>query len=608
MILLDINACAIAVSFPESVEDHLREIFSNFPAVDGHAPTETVEVIAGANSGYRLRCRDFFLTEEISAEDVPAALCNQIESILAAVSRDTVVQAGAIRSGESSIMILGPAGSGKSAMTAWLIENGFQYLADHFVSLASTYASANGSPTAISPLPMPLRLTEPRRQSTQIGKECLVHRSGSTDFLAIPDAKRTIDRIEHCKLILYPRLRPRSGLEFLPLNTTETRFLLMQALHPIQGAATNHTARTKSFSEAVPAVAVCFDDHASLAGQLDRFIAEFLKQEPDRYLSENFCKSWLMFGTGKVAPKQSSLKVPRRIWPRGRKPKLSIGMATYDDFDGVYFTIQSLRLHHSEIDDDVEYIVIDNYPDGPCGKSLRDLEDSIPNLRYVPENTEVSSAIRDHLFQYAASDYILILDCHVLLAPGSVARLIDYFEQNPDTRDLLQGPMIWDEMDKVATHLAPRWGDGFFGRPEEDRRGVNPDSPPFPVNMQGLGLYACRRDVWPGFSPRFRGWGGEEGYIHEKFRQRGARTLCLPFLRWLHRFQRPYGVPYKFNWDDRIHNYLVGAYELGYTPDDAVRHFREIIPDNADRIIASVQAEIEEYKRQDMEALKAARA
>ena len=57
--------------------------------------------------------------------------------------------------------------------------------------------------------------------------------------------------------------------------------------------------------------------------------------------------------------------------------------------------------------------------------------------------------------------------------------------------------------------------------------GTDPDNPPFEITMQGLGLFACRRDAWPGFNPAFRGFGGEEGYIHEKIRQRGGETLVL---------------------------------------------------------------------------------
>ncbi|MGL1784034.1 hypothetical protein ACSTG0_23510, partial [Vibrio parahaemolyticus] len=84
-----------------------------------------------------------------------------------------------------------------------------------------------------------------------------------------------------------------------------------------------------------------------------------------------------------------------------------------------------------------------------------------------------------------------------------------------------------------------------------DPAGAEPDLPPFEIPMQGMGLFACRRDAWAGFNPDFRGFGGEEGYIHEKFRQRGGKVLCLPFLRWMHRFNRPLGLPYPNVWADR---------------------------------------------------------
>ena len=40
---------------------------------------------------------------------------------------------------------------------------------------------------------------------------------------------------------------------------------------------------------------------------------------------------------------------------------LTIGMSTYDDYHGVYFSIQSLKMHHEVCKrDDVEIIIIDN--------------------------------------------------------------------------------------------------------------------------------------------------------------------------------------------------------------------------------------------------------
>jgi hypothetical protein len=99
--------------------------------------------------------------------------------------------------------------------------------------------------------------------------------------------------------------------------------------------------------------------------------------------------------------------------------------------------------------------------------------------------------------------------------------------------------------------------------------------------MQGMGLFACRKDAWLGFNPRFVGFASEEGYIHEKYRQQGRRTLCLPFLRWIHRFARPNGVPYTNRYEDRLRNYIIGFRELGWNDEPITRHFREVMGDEA---------------------------
>ncbi|HJN93287.1 MAG TPA: glycosyltransferase family 25 protein, partial [Dehalococcoidia bacterium] len=126
-------------------------------------------------------------------------------------------------------------------------------------------------------------------------------------------------------------------------------------------------------------------------------------------------------------------------------------------------------------------------------------------------------------------------------------------------------------------HFDPVWRAGMFGVWATDERGVDPTHEPFEIPMQGLGLFACRRDAWLGFSSRFRGFGGEEGYIHEKFRQAGRRTLCLPFLRWMHRFNRPFGTRYPINWEDRVRNYFIGHRETGVSTAALEEHFAEFL-------------------------------
>ena len=143
----------------------------------------------------------------------------------------------------------------------------------------------------------------------------------------------------------------------------------------------------------------------------------------------------------------------------------------------------------------------------------------------------------------------------------------------------MQGPLINDDLKRLSTHFDPTWRAGMYGIWGHDPAGDDPDAPPFDIPMQGLGLFACRRAAWPGFNPRFRGFGGEEGYIHEKFRQAGGRTLCLPFLRWMHRFHRPLGVPYRNRWEDRFRNYLIGFHELGLPTDALEEHLREKMGD-----------------------------
>lgn len=265
------------------------------------------------------------------------------------------------------------------------------------------------------------------------------------------------------------------------------------------------------------------------------------------------------------------------------RPRLTIGMACYDDFDGVYFTVQALRLYHPEVLDEVEFLVIDNHPDSPAGETVRDfLTNWVPQARYVAAPEAVGTwAPRELVFRLAAGEAVLCLDCHVLLAPGSVRRLLDHYAAHPDCADLLQGPLLYDSSGVAATHMDPVWREGMLGVWAIDPRGEDADAPPFEIPMHGCGLMSCRAAAWPGFHPDFRGFGGEEGYIHEKFRQAGRRTLCLPFLRWLHRFGRPRGVSYPLAMADRVRNYVLGRRELGLPYDDVVGHFLESIGPHA---------------------------
>jgi hypothetical protein len=260
--------------------------------------------------------------------------------------------------------------------------------------------------------------------------------------------------------------------------------------------------------------------------------------------------------------------------------KLTIGMASYADFDGVYFTVQSLLVHHQEALQDCEILIVDNAPHLPVAQTLQGYcrSVSLPErpVHYVPFGQAVgTSPARDAIFHHASGEYVLVLDCHVLLALGSIKRLREYLEAHHPCDDLLQGVLISDDGSHVWTHFQDVWRAEMWGIWGSDPRGRDPHGEPFPIFAQGLGLFAARRESWLGFHPLARGFGGEECYIHEKYRQAGRQCLCLPAVRWVHRFARPNGVPYPLTQWNKVRNYVLELRELGLPLDRLHRHFVE---------------------------------
>lgn len=276
------------------------------------------------------------------------------------------------------------------------------------------------------------------------------------------------------------------------------------------------------------------------------------------------------------------------------KTQLTIGMATHRDYDGVYFTVNALRLYHSAALPRCELVIVDNDPDGPQGESLRhfcslagESQSDWPcpyQVRYIPySQVNGTAAPRDHIFRVAETDAVLVLDSHVNLWPGAVTQLLQYYDEHCDSYDLIQGPLVYDDLRTISTHFDDVWRDGMWGTWGTDPRGLDPSGPPFEIPAQGLGLFSCRTQAWLGFNPHFREFGGEEWYIHEKFRQHGRRCLCLPSLRWIHRFEAPRGGrAYPFTVLGKVRNYILGLQELKQPLDRLRRHYVEGLNEDPD--------------------------
>lgn len=357
------------------------------------------------------------------------------------------------------------------------------------------------------------------------------------------------------------------------------------------------------------------------------------------------------------------------------KPRLTVGMATYDDFEGTWATIQSIFLHNKwRSPDDVQVVVIDTSPQGSehrrlvrdlIGKGGNSLAGSrSQNLKYIAYDGPPSTTRpRDMVFDHADSPVVCVMDCHVMLPSDRLSRLLDWFEAHETFDGLIHGPIVYDNLHVISTHFSDQFRGGMWGTwgnawrspmgqlftteseevtdedrprasdgkvhfhdlitmqefPRDDRGWTtlptseqlppidwpahepvleshgcveaarDDEAEPFEIPGCGMGLFACRKDTWLGFAQHCTGFGGEELNIHTKYRQAGRKVLCLPFLKWNHRFGRAGGAPYPLPLAAKIRNYVLWANELRLPLDRIHTHFvtsGQFSQDQWDKLVA----------------------
>lgn len=263
----------------------------------------------------------------------------------------------------------------------------------------------------------------------------------------------------------------------------------------------------------------------------------------------------------------------------GEKGWLTIGMPTYDDFNGVYFTLKSLQIYHTEIFEKSNIVVVDNNPGSKDGIAVKNFVNSLKkyNISYYEFGEPKGAALaKSKVFELAPDDskWVLVMDCHIQLYPDSLKRLEEFCKTLPeDDKNIYSGPLVMDDNTTCATHFIRKWRGAMLGIWGYDKRGQDPNAEPFEVVGSAAGLFFANKEYWPGFNPHMKGFGGEEIYIHEKYRRNGGVAICLPFLRWSHRFGRPGGVPYPLLMWQRVRNYVIIYQELGWDVQEVYDYF-----------------------------------
>jgi len=255
--------------------------------------------------------------------------------------------------------------------------------------------------------------------------------------------------------------------------------------------------------------------------------------------------------------------------------KFTYGIPVYADFCGAYFTLKALQLYHPEFFEQAEIVVVDNSPTHPEGEILRKYVLSLrpEDVKYIPLEHPVGTCpAKQKIFDVASGEWVVVTDSHVLLDPGVLKKLIQFCEGRDTDRNIYSGPMVYDDNKHISTHLEPKWRGEMFGILATHPQAQDPNAEPFEVSAFYMGAFVCRRDAWPGFHPLAKGFGGEEWYIHEKFRRRGGMAVCLPFFRWHHRFGRAV-IPYKITYWDKVRNYVLEWKELGWDVEEIRSYF-----------------------------------
>lgn len=275
-----------------------------------------------------------------------------------------------------------------------------------------------------------------------------------------------------------------------------------------------------------------------------------------------------------------------------RRARLTIGIPTYRDFEGLWCTIEALRLYHDLTS--VEILVVDNFG---CKLTEEFCRDAGAQYAYLPGPTG-TALVKNAMFARATGDVVMCIDSHVLLHPGAIESLRTHFAENPECADLLHGPMIDSTHGHYHVEMADQWRGQMWGvwNLDDIIKPAELPAVPWPVHHMGMGLFACRRDKWLGFNSHFRGFGGEEGYLAIKYRQAGHQCVQIPGLKWSHRFGRTFGIPYPLSVDDKLRNYLIGCRELDIDPTDCMACFADELPteavlkivDDVDRIFSGL--------------------
>lgn len=253
---------------------------------------------------------------------------------------------------------------------------------------------------------------------------------------------------------------------------------------------------------------------------------------------------------------------------------LTIAIPTFDDYRGLSMSLQSLNMHHRGLGFDL--LVFDNF--NKCERSKKAAKNA--KARLISDDAIQGTCYsKSRCIQESLGKFVLVLDSHVMFDVGSIRKLMEYLHQNSAAArsNIFHGPLVSNAGDIYATEMKATWSSNSWGKWHNRITKEQPlPSQPFEIWGHGCGAFCVSKEAWPGYHPRCRGFGGEEGIIQEHYRARGGKAICLPFLQWTHSFNDGGHVSHPVSVDDKFRNNMLGITGLPNAEQlwaDCIGHF-----------------------------------
>ena len=321
-IVLSLADQAVVVEYPESLQDDLRTLLGGRTnRVPKAAPTIIVQE-DGSSDRYILYPDGRAKLRNLDRGDCVYALLGEAgHSLLTNLSTGVAFHAGAVSLRNLGLVLPGTSGSGKSSLTAWFIDNGFDYLTDeivvfdsdvpNFTAFSRPLVLKSGSSVAIASLK-----AMASAPSIAVGSNQII----------LPTAEPRPPMQHQCRLIVFPRFAEGAELTIEPLTAAQTGLELMACNVNARNLVNHGFDIVTSIARSVPAVMLRYGNFELLHGVLDAFAELVLQSDLD---SKRFCRIFCSFGTTagvSVCPEEENCgKIPAAIREGSVRPFKSSG-------------------------------------------------------------------------------------------------------------------------------------------------------------------------------------------------------------------------------------------------------------------------------------------